>query len=94
MLDSNDIRVSVKKRANCASSIQTLFHIQVRGWLVKHVHICFLHTAHGDSKALQFATRQVVHIAVQNVLQVACGNHLILVVTLQFTFKKLVDSSA
>jgi hypothetical protein len=48
-----------------------LLDVEVGRWLVEHVHVGRLHHHHADGEALELPPRELVHVAVHHVPQVA-----------------------
>lgn len=53
--------------ADNLGGLETLTHVQVTGRLVEHVDVGVLDDRHGDCEALQFSSRELVHLALHEI---------------------------
>lgn len=69
MLHDNDIPVISQHLSNHSGSVQTLFDIKVRTWLVEHVNVCVLHASQSNDESLELSTRKLSNLTLQYFFQ-------------------------
>ena len=93
VLDDNDIVIGAEQTADLAGGSETLLDIQEGRRLVKHVHIGLLDADKRDGETLQFSTRELSNVTVEDVSQLKLVNHLVEVLHLGAGADELADGA-
>ena len=69
MFHDNDIPVISQHLSNHSGSVQTLFDIKVRAWLVKHIDVYVLHAGQADDEPLQLSSGKLTNFTTLDALE-------------------------
>ena len=91
MFDNNDIVIVSEEGTDDARSAQPLLYIEVRGWLVEHVHIGLLNANGADGEALKLAARDLADVTVHDMIELEHIGDFLEVSECGTTLKKSLD---
>ena len=90
-LNYDHIVIGSQESTDDSGSVQSLLDIEVRRRLVEHVDIGFLNPHQANGEPLQFSSRKLVNIAIQDMFQFQNIKDIIIIVHLETSFQQTLN---
>lgn len=92
MLDNDDVVIVSEKRADDSGGGETLLDIEIRGRLVKHVHIGLLDADSTNGETLKLTTGKEGDVTIHDVVELEDLGNLLRVVERGTAFDEVTDA--